>query len=191
MEFYMAVKTDRFIKQKKEMQKDNRVVRAPIGRLGSCAKRGKKSFSPTTMKNAINKYYHFCEKADEVPSIKGMMIHIGMTQDSFYKYLAYPDFTDIMEQARLIIKDWTERDVYSTPGQAAGKIAYMKNLHGWSDKLDTTAQTTVKHITSVGEATKKLEQLAPRLLELLGNTQVANQIAVPEEGEVVGVERKG
>jgi len=173
--------TDYKAKKKELVERSSSVV-CPIARRDDdISKRKtnsgrKKKYTPTRMKNEINKYFDWCEQADEIPSIKGMMIFLKMYKDMFYTYLNYPEYSDIMEHARMIISNWAETDVYNTKGMAAGKIAYMKNIHSWSDKLETNNTTEVRTIT-VGEAKAKIEMLAPRLLELLGSPTVINQLA--------------
>jgi len=166
-----------FSERKKELQKNNRTVVRPLDRLDSkmTTTGRKKKMTPRRMVNAINKYFEWCEENDEIPSIKGMMIQMKMYQRQFYQYLQYPEFTDILEHARMIIANWAEMDVYNTKGMAAGKIAYMKNIHGWADKIDSTNTTTKIQLTAE-QAREKIEQLAPRLLEALKNTEVAKQI---------------
>ena len=134
------------------------------------------------MKNGINKYLEQCEKDDSVPSIKGLMIHLKMYREAFYDYCKYPEFSDIMEHARLVIYHWCEEDIYKSKGLVAGKIAYMKNVHGWTEKLESNT-VVEQRITTVDEARARIEMLAPKLLELLkGNQMITNQLVV--EGEV-------
>lgn len=172
---------------RREELSSNRVVQRPIPRIDSSVvkrKTGrKKKYTPTRIKNEINKYFKFCEDKDEVPSIKGMMIHLKMYYETFYTYLRYPEFKDIMEHARMIISNWAENDVYQTRGMAAGKIAYMKNIHGWSEKLESN-NITEHRVVSVEEAKMKLEQLAPKLLELMQETNVSEQIVTVEAEKV-------
>ena len=84
----------------------------------------------------------------------------------------------------MIIAEWAERDVYNTKGMAAGKIAYMKNVHAWAEKLESQNYTEQRVIT-VEEARAKIQMLAPKLLEVLRNSNVMNQIAM-RDAEVGG-----
>lgn len=171
---------------KRHQLKSNELVRQPIARMDGSVLPGKKKssvgrkkkYTPTKMKNAINGYFDWCEENDRIPSIKGLMIHLKMYRDQFYQYKDYPEFTDIMEHARLIIAEWCENDVYRTRGQAAGKIAYMKNIHDWAEK--TESNTTVTKIVSADEARAKIEMLAPKLLEILKNQNILSQLLPPE-----------
>ena len=170
---------------------ENHIVKKAIPRLDKdiTKKKGvgrKKKFTPTKMRNAINKYLASCETLDEVPSISGLMISLKMYKDQFYTYLEYPEFADMMEHTRLIIKNWVENDIYSTKGLAAGKLAYVKNLHGWAEKIDQNS-TVTSHttITNVEQARAKIEMLAPQLLELLKNNGLINQLAIGNTIEAV------
>lgn len=182
-------------KRRQAALEGNEIVKRPLARLDDdiiprktkAAQGRKKKYTPTKLRNAINNYFEWVEQTDEVPSIKGLIIHLKLYKDAFYRYAnEYPEFKDIIEHARMIISEWAERDVYNTKGMAAGKIQYMKNVHGWSDKLETNNTTTQVTITPE-MARAKLEMLAPRLLELLGSQTVVNQIAHKSaiEGEVI------
>jgi hypothetical protein len=162
----------------------NYVVRTSIQRLDNkCGgKTGRpKKFTPTRMRNGINKYFCWCEENDRVPSIKGMMIFLKMYKDQFYQYLEYPEFKEIMEQSRQVILEWCEQDIYRTPGPAAGKIAYMKNVHDWTEKIDQTQSITTTRVLSIEDAQAKIASLAPLLLEQLKGltlTQLGNTAQV-------------
>ena len=177
---------------KKKLAAENTLCTRPIPRLDGSILPTKKlngnssryRYTPTRMKNGINAYFKWCETEDELPSIKGMMIHLKMYKDMFYKYVTRPDYTDIMEHARLIIANWAETDVYQSKGMAAGKIAYMKNIHGWADKLETNNTTEVRTVT-VEQARAKIEMLAPKLLELLQSPTLLNQLVTREPTSLV------
>ena len=161
----------------------NTVVLRPIPKLDDdivprktkCKGGRQKLWTPARMKGAVNKYFEWCEKEDELPSIKGLMIHLKMYRDTFYTYLKYEGFTNIMEHARMMIANWAETDVYHTGGMAAGKIQYMKNIHGWTEKLETNNFSETRIITPE-IARAKIEMLAPKLLEALKHSEVLKQI---------------
>jgi hypothetical protein len=169
--------------ERKEALSNNKTVKKAIPRLDSGItkeiKKGlggrKKRYTPTKMKNEINKYFEYCETEDCIPSIKGMMIHLKMYRDQFYTYCTYPEFRDMMEQARLHIANWIEEDIYTTPGMAAGKIKYAQNVLDWADKSETV-NTTTQTVITVDQARAKIEMLAPKLLELLKSNTVVNQL---------------
>lgn len=168
--------------RKKELN-GNKLINKPIQKLDNSVlkRKGKsgrpKRYTPQRMLNQINKYFKWCEDTDSMPSIGGMMVKMKMYGSQFYEYLQYPEYTDMLEQARLTIKTWIEDDVYSTQGRTEGKIAYMKNVHAWTDRLETKNETEVKHVVSVDEARAKIEMLAPLLLDVLNSPSTVNQIA--------------
>lgn len=171
--------------------KENQSVTQPIVLLDdSVVKRKsnagrKKKYTPTRMKNEINKYFKWCEAKDQIPSIQGMMLFLKMYPDMFYKYIKYPEYQDIMETARMSIAEWFARDVYNTKGVAAGKVAYMNNIHGWAQKTENTS-TVTQTVVTVNQAKARIEALAPKLLEVLKSSTVLNQLVGPmAEAEVV------
>jgi len=175
---------DRHVPATKAELRANEVIKQPIGRV---AKRGRpKRFTPTKLRNRINDYFTHCEKEDNVPSIVGLTLYIKMSRDQFYQYLKYPDYAPIMEEARLIIGEWCANDVYKTRGQAAGKIAYMKNIHQWSEKIESS--NTNVQIATEEELMAKIAAFAPELLELVKNAMITNQIAHQPELEGVVIE---
>jgi hypothetical protein len=97
--------------------------------------------------------------------------------------LAYPEFTEIMEQARLHIKNWCEVDVYNSKGLIAGKSLYMKSLHGWQDRTTTeTINTTIVMTPEMAKA--KIEMLAPQLLEILKSSRLLEGFASKQEIDI-------
>jgi hypothetical protein len=114
--------------------------------------------------------------------MKGMMLYLKMTPASGYKYMEYEDYKDIFEQARMIISEWLESDVYTSRGQAAGKLAYMQNLHNWSQK--TEIETNQRELT-VDEARAKIAALAPALLDMIRTSpEILNQLLPPKEAHL-------
>lgn len=172
--------------RKASLEAANKAVRSPIARLDDDIvptkrnRNGRKwKFTPVRLKNEINKYFEWCEENDEIPSIKGLMIHCKMYKDAFYRYVKQPQFEDILEHAKMIIGSWIETDIYNTKGMCAGKGLYAKNILGWADKVESFNQTETRVIT-VDEARAKITMLAPKLLELLKSSTVVNQIAAGE-----------
>jgi hypothetical protein len=155
--------------------KKNFVVKTPMARVmrPKVNKGRPKNLTPRQMHQGCNSYFKWCEKNDRVPSIKGMMLHMKMMRDAFYRYVRDPEYSDILEQAKLVITEWIENDIYRTPGQAAGKIAYAKNIIDWADKIDTTSINENRNTTivSVEDARAKIASLVhlinPEILEAL------------------------
>ena len=162
-----------------------RISKDIIPRKGQTCGASKKH-TPTTMVNGINRYFAWCENKDEVPTIKGMMIHLKYFPKTFYKLIADPEYAEIMEWARMLIKSWMEIDVYNTPGPAAGKITYMKNTHDWSEKISTENKTEVTQVMTTDEARIQLQALAPLLIDLVQKDQtVVEQIGNVQDAEII------
>ena len=168
------------VASRKQVNAKEYVQSTPVRQIASISrlqKTGRKrTFTPTRMRNEINKYLSWCEENDRVPSIKGLMIHLKMHKSQFYTYCEYPEFTDLMEQARLVISEWCENDLYHTSGAAAGKIAYMKNIHGWTEKIE---QETTRVIT-VDEAKAKLEMLLPKIMETIKRHSIEQKLSTED-----------
>jgi hypothetical protein len=173
--------------------KKNYVMKTPLARIITPRQKGgrSKTKTPRQVLNGINSYFGWCEDNDRVPSIKGMMLHMKLMRDSFYRYIEDEKYRDIMEQAKLVITEWVENDIYATPGQAAGKIAYAKNIHGWADKIDSTSINENRNTTilTVEAAKAKIASLAhlinPELLETLAGRYVQAQLGHDSEDAVL------
>ena len=184
-----------YLSKKNRLKELNSAVKAPIGRLDPSMSKKKSSagrkrkYTPRRMLNEINKYFEWCEENDEIPSVKGLTLHLKLYASSFYSYMEDPLYADIMSQARLAIVEWLERDVYNTKGMAAGKIGYMKNVHSWSEKIESNNFTETR-VINVDEARAKIELLAPMLLDLLKNSTVVNQLAYSKDGSEASIAHK-
>lgn len=175
--------------RKQQLEEGNSSVVRPIPRIDrdiipTRKNRGgrKYKYTPTKLKNEINKYFQWCEDNDEIPSISGLMVFCKLYKDSFYKYIKVPEYSDLLEHTRLIITNWVATDIYNTKGMCAGKSLYAKNVIGWADKVDSFNQNETRVIT-VEEARAKLEMLAPKLLEVLKSSNLVNQIIKEEVNE--------
>lgn len=167
------------------LAKANKAVTKPITRLVKLNPGGRpKKYTPTKLRNAINCYFAHCEKKDKIPSMKGMYLYLKMTQATFYNYLKDDRFEPILQQARMIIADWLETDIYTSKGQTSGKIAYMQNLHNWANK--TEVETNQRDLT-VEEARAKIEMLAPVLLDIMKTNPTLLNNLLPS-GPVIDVE---
>ncbi len=94
--------------RRQRLKEQNQAVTTPIGRVSneilratSLRKKGRKKFTPARLRNAINKYFDWCKTTDTIPSIKGLVLHLNVTRDSFYRNLRDEHLAEILEQARL------------------------------------------------------------------------------------------
>jgi len=174
--------------EKMQKFKDNYIVKAALARIQKPRFKGRsKEKSPRQIFNGCNSYFTWCEDNDRVPSIKGMMLHMKLLRNTFYLYIQDPEYADILEQAKLVMTEWVENDIYQTPGQAAGKIAYAKNIHGWADRLQTenTSEIRTTTVISVEDARSRIAALAhlinPALLETLAGSYVQHQVTTTND----------
>jgi hypothetical protein len=183
----------------KETLRRNYVIKTPIARIERQQSKGKdrgvKKFTERQLLNRVNNYLKWCEGNDRVPSIMGLMLHLKTTRYVFYNYLDDPELGPILESFKAVIAEWVGNDIYRTPGQAAGKIAYAKNIHGWAEKIDQTSVNENRNTTvlSVEDARAKIASLAhlidPKLLETLSGGYIRNQIGhdtISVDAEVIG-----
>ena len=170
-----------YAEQKQTLETANRYVRRPIAKIEKTISNGRKrKYTCTTLRNGINRYFEWCEGNDEIPSIKGLMIFLKLTPEYYYRMIKMEDFRPILEHARLIIAEWMETDVYNTKGMAVGKINYMKNVHDWKDRTENET-TVIKADLTPEMARARIEMLAPKLLEILKNSTVLEQITHRKE----------
>ena len=181
---------DAFLDRRRELrERGNSVVRVPIGRLdkeiGKVHKGKSKRYTVKKMLNAINRYFEQCETRDVIPTIKGLTMFLKLSPGMFYTYKEYPEFSDLMEAAWIMISDWIERDIYNTPGQASGKIKFAMNVLGWADKLETTNETKPKTVMNTASAAILIQELAPDLLELLDSARAVDSMGGVEDAEFI------
>jgi hypothetical protein len=184
---------DDYAERKKQLE-GNFTVKRPIARLDVGCLPTKKDYkkhkmTPRKMLEKINQYFGWCERNDEMPSISGLMIHMKMYSSGFYHFMKDERYRDMLEQTKLMIKNWAETDIYNTKGLCAGKISYAKNILGWTEKTENI-NTNINAELSVDQARARIEALAPKLLEVLKNQNLLNQLVKPDVQEAVLIEHK-
>jgi len=102
----------------------------PIGRP-------RKIDSPETFDALVDTYILVCQDPDNPKPITltGMVLALGLTsKDSLYEYGTYPEFSESVKRARLLIEhEYEHRLVAGT--NAAAPIFALKNF-GWKDKQE-------------------------------------------------------
>lgn len=68
-------------------------------------------------------------------TICGLALSLGMTREGLRDYGNKDKFADTIKKAKLIIQEYTERQLFK-PQVAAGVIFNLKNNYGWSDKQE-------------------------------------------------------
>lgn len=142
-----------------KMENTNYIVNTPIRRLER--RKGKLKFTPTKLKNQINRYFDRCEEQDDLPTIIGLCGFLRITRDTYNKYLSYPDMQPIILEARDIMEQWCANQIWKSQGNPQGKITIMKNLFNWSEKNEAKVEIIPP---SEEELIAKIRALAPELL---------------------------
>lgn len=137
-------------------------------------KKNRKTYSPNQLLRAVNNYFSICEEEGRVPTMTGLSLHLGVNRVTMYEWGRDEEYAEILEAARDCMKTWCAEEVWDAQGVAAGKIAFMKNVFGWSEKIEQETRSVNLQMT-VEEARKKLEQYAPKLLEIIEAEVVREQ----------------
>lgn len=110
--------------------------------------RPRKIDSPETFDNLVDTYILTCQDPDNPKAITltGMVLALGLcSKDTFYQYEDYPEFSDSVKRAKLLVEcEYENRLVVGT--NAAAPIFALKNF-GWKDKQDVAS--TVEHSGSI------------------------------------------
>lgn len=120
------------------------MTNAKTGRKSSSPKESKamgrprKISSPEEFDRLVDLYVAMCRDAEKPQPITltGMILALGLSsRQSLDEYLNYPEFSDSVKRAKLIIEcEYENRLITST--SATGSIFALKNL-GWVDKHTT------------------------------------------------------
>jgi hypothetical protein len=106
--------------------------------------------SPDEFDAIVDKYIADCQniEAPKLITLTGMVLALGFcSKDTFYEYQKFPEFTDSVKRARLLIEQEYENRL-NVASNASSAIFALKNF-GWADK----------HPSYIDELTaKKLER---------------------------------
>jgi hypothetical protein len=106
--------------------------------------------SPGEFDAIVDKYIATCQdkEAPKVITLTGLVLALGFcSKDTLYEYQKFPEFTESVKRARLLIEQEYENRLI-LGGNAASSIFALKNF-GWADK----------HPSYIDELTaKKLER---------------------------------
>ena len=96
--------------------------------------------SPQEFDERVDNYINWCRTQDKPVLLTGMILALGFnSKDTFYSYENYPEFSDSVKRARLLIEMEYEQRL-NTFNSATGPIFALKNF-GWSDKQEVDLTT--------------------------------------------------
>lgn len=91
--------------------------------------------TPELMAQAVDLYFATCEAEKKKPAITRLAYALGFeSRQSFYDYVAKPEFSYILKRANLLVEGGYE-DSLREGGNPAGSIFALKNM-GWKDKQE-------------------------------------------------------
>ena len=96
--------------------------------------------SPQEFDERVDTYIDWCRAQDKPILLTGLILALGFnSKDTFYSYENYPEFTDSVKRARLLIEMEYEQRL-NTANSATGPIFALKNF-GWTDKQEVDVTT--------------------------------------------------
>lgn len=111
--------------------------------------------SPETFDMLVDSYIDMCRTSDEPILLTGLILSLGLTsKEGFYQYQDYPEFTDSVKRARLLVEMEYEKRL-NGGSNAAAPIFALKNF-GWSDKMQIETNTD-----NVADALKAIADKLP------------------------------
>jgi hypothetical protein len=90
--------------------------------------------SPDEFERAANKYFDRCDAEDEVYTVNGLALALGMCRKTLLEYADKPGFSNVVKAARTRLEHCWEKRLVGP--NAAGTIFWLKN-QGWSDKTES------------------------------------------------------
>lgn len=88
---------------------------------------------PLEFKRVADDYFNSTVAAEDVPTINGLCLALGITRETLCQYGNKPIFSDTVKQIKMRLEAWWEKRLAgSTP---TGTIFWLKN-QGWSDRID-------------------------------------------------------
>lgn len=121
--------------------------------------------SPETFDKLVDSYIDLCKQANEPILLTGMILSLGLnSRDSFYEYQKYPEFSDSVKRARMLIEMEYEKRLNSG-SNAAAPIFALKNF-GWTDKQElehTSPDGTMTPSPAVVISGKEVKEVLSKL----------------------------
>lgn len=91
--------------------------------------------TPEEFDERVDAYIAECKEKEEPVLLTGMILALGMnSKNTFYEYENYPEFSDSVKKARLLVEMEYEKRLCTLPS-ATGSIFALKNF-GWRDKVE-------------------------------------------------------
>lgn len=102
--------------------------------------------TPDEFQAVADAYFAECSLKEQVPTVNGMALALGMCRQSLLNYGDKPGFLDAVKRVRTRLEAAWEQRLAGTA--CTGAIFWLKN-QGWSDKQEHAVTATVAHSGSV------------------------------------------
>lgn len=99
------------------------------------------------MQQAVDNYFAECVADDDIVTVCGLALALGMTRETLCSYGKNDKFSDTVKIAKMRVENYIEKRLMGT-GNATGAIFNLKNNFGWKDRSEID-QTTNLNVSSV------------------------------------------
>jgi len=121
--------------------------------------------SPETFDMLVDTYVQMCKDSQEPILLTGLILSLGLvSKDSFYDYQKYPEFSDSVKRARMLVEMEYEKRL-NVGSNAAAPIFALKNF-GWSDKQEINHTSDDNSMSPVAGITVTQAEVKEILKEL-------------------------
>lgn len=112
--------------------------------------------SPEEFDRLVDLYIAVCQDPEKPKAITltGLVLALGFcSKDTLYEYEKYPEFTDSVKRARLLVEqEYENRLIVGT--NAAAPIFALKNF-GWKDKTEVVADVNLGFVDVLTKARER------------------------------------
>ena len=117
--------------------------------------------TPDEFDERVDTYIQWCRTKEEPVLLTGLILALGLSsKQSFYRYEDYPEFSDSVKRAKLLVEMEYEKRL-NTFNSATGPIFALKNF-GWSDKQELDVTTGGDKMT---QAPTIIQLVAPNVTD--------------------------
>ena len=93
--------------------------------------------SPDDLDKAINEYFAQCYADDDIFTIIGLCVYMGVSKDTMNVYSKMPEFSDSYKKAMSLAEKALVNGSLTGKYNAAVSIFMLKNNYGYKDKQET------------------------------------------------------
>lgn len=122
-----------------------------------------KKYQPEEFDKKLTEYLDNCKLNQEPVLITGFALYCDIDRDTIAEYGLIPEYSGVVKKLHVASEQFASKYLYSGKNPA-GAIFYLKNCHGWTDKVEQIVTGNVLHRLELPD-TKQIDTAAMRLLE--------------------------